>query len=243
MLAERTRSESPITALALGLAWSACAGELPVATPLVFDAPRVLDSPGISRVPELGPPVSRSRRIDQAAGPALLADLDRPAITIGRLEVPSCEASSPDEVCTRGLSLTALAVVNTARGEARGASFPGALYAGELKEGERAEVELTAELTGRDGLADELKCYTVVAHGGGSVMEVDAFIASRDDGELAVLGQDRFLGPSAVAGGRTGCISAPSGSKDIRAIVRVRAGHGPVVMGVYELFRSEAEEQ
>lgn len=173
--------------------------------------------------------------MDEAAAAALLASLDAPAVELPRLDVPPCDPTRSDEVCTRGLSLTALAVVNTARGEARGASFPGALYSGLLSEGQRAEVPLAAEVTGREGLPDERTCYTVIAHGGGSIMEVDAFIGSRDGAALSVLGHDRLRGPSAIAGGRTGCVSAPNGVVDLRAIVRVREGRGLVVMGVYEL--------
>ena len=166
----------------------------------------------------------RLESVDEEAAPALLADLERPPVELAPIVLPDCAPERPGDVCTQGLPLTAIALLNTSRLEARGHSFPGALYQREMLEGERAELSL---------LADDV-CRTVIAHAGGAVMEVDVFLSANKDGERALFGKDQWKGPSAVVGGRAGCLTAPANSNDVKAIVRVRKGRGLVVLGVYE---------
>jgi hypothetical protein len=165
----------------------------------------------------------RLSRVDSDAWPALLADLSRPEGVLERLALPDCLPEREGGVCTTGLSLTAVALLNTARLEARGLAFPGDLYQGELEEGARFEVEL----------ADPSACTTLIAHGGGSIQEVDVFLATRTSDGLTLLAPDQRKGPSALVGGRDACILPPP-SSDPRAVVRVRKGKGLVVFGVFQ---------
>jgi hypothetical protein len=166
----------------------------------------------------------RLESVDEGAAPALLADLERPPVELAPIVLPDCAPERAGDLCTQGLSLTTVALLNTSRLEARGHTFPGALYQREMLEGERAELSLRGEDV----------CRTVIAHAGGAVMEVDVFLSAMKDGERVLFGKDQWKGPSALVGGRAGCLSAPVNSTELQAIVRVRKGHGLVVLGVYE---------
>jgi hypothetical protein len=161
--------------------------------------------------------------VDSDAWPALLADLSRPDSALQRLTIPDCLPDREGGVCTTGLPLTAVALLNTARLEARGLAFPGELFHGELDEGARVELELP----------DKSACTTVLAHGGGSIQEVDVFLATRTRDGLTLVAPDQRKGPSALVGGRDACVLPPP-SSDPRALVRVRKGAGLVVFGIFQ---------
>lgn len=205
------------------MASSACGDPAAARPPLwVPEPPRVVaggapESPGVFQ----GKP--RITRVDSDAWPALVADLARPDAVLERLSIPDCLPEREGGVCTSGLPLTAVALLNTARLEARGLAFPGELYQGELEEGARFELELP----------DKAACTTVVAHGGGSIQEIDVFLATRTRDGLTLVAPDQRKGPSALVGGRDACILPPL-SSDPRAIVRVRKGKGLVVLGIFQ---------
>lgn len=120
-------------------------------------------------------------------------------------------------------SLTREALEDTALGEARGLSIDGGIHAAKLEETQR--VTMPIEAAPGD-------CFTVVAHGGLGVMEVDAFIVRR--GTARALAQDTRNGPIAVVGGMAGCwpfVESPSTELDV--LVQARKGRGPVVFAVY----------
>ena len=129
--------------------------------------------------------------------------------------------------------LTAIAVSNTARSEARGLTPDSDVRHATLAEGQRASQPV--DLSPGD-------CVTVIAHGGLGVMEVDAFLmAPTDPGapsetalRAAVLAQDARNGPIAVIGGQGGCFLF-SGRETIHAelVVQARRGAGPVVVQVF----------
>jgi hypothetical protein len=201
----------------------ACGDAAPPRPPLrVPEPPRVVAG-GAPEPPGVYQGKPRISRVDSDAWPALLADLSRPDAALERLAVPDCLPEREGGVCTTGLSLTAVALLNTARLEARGLAFPGELYQGELDEGARVEIELP----------DKSACTTVIAHGGGSIREVDVFLATRTRDGLTLLAPDQRKGPSALVGGRDACILPPP-SSDPRALVRVRSGKGLVVLGVFQ---------
>lgn len=129
-------------------------------------------------------------------------------------------------------SLTAIAVVETGRGEAKDVSEPAALFGATLEEGDRAVLPLARA---------EPDCVTVVAHGGLGVAEVDAYVVEGPDASPRVIGEDGRPGPIAVVGGLGGCRKASSDcgpicltrtSESPRVEIVVRRGSGPVVVGV-----------
>lgn len=191
----------------------------------------------ITRQPITAPPPRAATPID-APRPAAHAPVPPEPVTV-----------DPDAASTleRGLSvravafsdadppkLTAIAVANTARSEARGMTADGGAHHATLGEGQRASLPLS--LSPGD-------CITVVAHGGLGVMEVDAFLLGPSPsgdtdrgpgGKPIILAQDTKNGPIAVIGGQAGCY-AYVGASPVEAdlVVQSRRGAGPVVVRVF----------
>jgi hypothetical protein len=201
----------------------ACGDSASPRPPLQVPEPPRIVAGGVPESPGVFQGKPKISRVDSDAWPALIADLARPESVLERLTTPDCLPDREGGVCTTGLPLTVVALLNTARLEARGLAFPGELYQGEVEEGARFEVVLP----------DPAACTTVIAHGGGSIQEVDAFLATRTRDGLTLVAPDQRKGPSAVVGGRDACILPPP-SSDPRAIVRVRKGKGLVVLGIFQ---------
>jgi len=118
--------------------------------------------------------------------------------------------------------VTALALANTALGEAaemkpRGAPFTAILAAGQ---------RLTAPASIGPG-----ECVTLIAQGGLGVIEVDLFLTQGEGDAATILAQDLASGPIAVIGGRRGCFKPPGGGAIAADLhVMVRRGAGPVLV-------------
>lgn len=126
-------------------------------------------------------------------------------------------ASAPPKV-------TALALENTARGEAAGMRPDGALRSAELEKGGRASVAMRLA-RGR--------CLTVIAQGGLGAVEVDLFLTSGEGSRRRIVAEDGRTGPIAVIGGRPGCFRVPAeGLYELHALLR--RGEGPVLVRAYE---------
>jgi hypothetical protein len=119
--------------------------------------------------------------------------------------------------------LTTLALLDTARTEARGQSAVGGIRQVQLAEGQRA------------GFAIDLAegdCLTLLAHAGLGVREVDLFVVAEAAPEGQVLAQDLVGGPLAVVGGRGGCWRSPS-ARRAEVVVLARKGAGLVLAAVF----------
>ena len=144
-----------------------------------------------------------------------------------RSTAPRSELADP----TTPTGLTTVAVLDTARAEARGFVPEGGLREVTLAEGQSASAAFD--------LAPG-ECLTVVAHGGLGVREVDAFILlGGGSGEGAdILAQDGSGGPVAIVGGQSGCTRVLT-ARRVDVVVQVRKGKGSVVAVVYRGKRQE----
>lgn len=136
-----------------------------------------------------------------------------PAVTLA-------PASPPPKV-------TAIALSDTARGEAVGMKPAGEIAAAELAEGKRATMAVT--------LAPG-SCVTFIAQGGLGVIEVDLFLvlASKSDG-TRILAEDQGVGPIAVIGGHGRCYKNPRETPLAAELhATVRRGSGTVLVRGYQ---------
>jgi hypothetical protein len=118
--------------------------------------------------------------------------------------------------------VTALALANTARGEARGMTPDGPLLSALLGQGQRASRKVA--------LAPGA-CVTYLAEGGLGVGEVDLFLSAGSGSDLTVLVEDSGGGPIGVIGGHDGCWPNPKkGAVDAELHVVVRRGQGVVLV-------------
>lgn len=172
-----------------------------------------------ARPTRLAIPLVRISTEDPFALESFRASLVQPALTLER---------------DSGTSLTASAVLDTLRLEARSPSSSTTLMSQKLLAGQRAASSLDTT---------QAACFTVAAHGGIGVSEVDAFIVSGADDDPTVLGTDTKTGPVAVVGGEAGCQRASTaacgavcvdGDPDARVRVEIvlRKGKGSVVVGL-----------
>lgn len=127
--------------------------------------------------------------------------------------------------------LSAIALLDATRAEARGFAPEGGIREAVLEEGQRASVAF-------DLGAGE--CLTVVAHGGLGVREVDAFVVlgSAPDGDI--LAQDGGGGPVAIVGGQAGCKRTLK-PEHVEVVVLVRKGQGRVLAAVYRGYAPKQE--
>ncbi len=179
----------------------------PVATSLAVapppgDAPTAADA---LRAPAPLEPIA----FDPDALAALRDSARLPALVLRSGEVPA--------------SLTAIALRDTARAEARGLTASGGVRYVVLGEGQRAAMPI--DLRPAD-------CVTVVVHAGLGVREVDAFVIAPAAPDGQVLAQETTGGPLAIIGGRGGCFrAAMSGTGEV--VVVARKGAGPILVAVY----------
>ncbi|AKT38954.1 uncharacterized protein CMC5_031010 [Chondromyces crocatus] len=134
------------------------------------------------------------------------------------------------EPATTPPKVTAIALENTARGEAASMREDGALLGATLAEGERATVPVTLAAG---------ECATFIAQGGIGLVEVDLFLTAEGRSE-DIFAQDLETGHIAVIGGRDACFS-PRGAGALSATlhVQVRRGAGVVLARGYRRARAE----
>jgi hypothetical protein len=121
--------------------------------------------------------------------------------------------------------VTALALENTARGEAASMKPDADMITAILDEGQRLTVPVSIAAGA---------CATFIAHGGLGVIEVDLFLTQGKGADVTILAQDPETGPIAVIGGSDGCFKGPKGealSADLSVVAR--RGKGPVVARVF----------
>jgi hypothetical protein len=119
--------------------------------------------------------------------------------------------------------VTAIALADTARGEAPSMTPLAAPAEATLAAGQRTVVPFTL-------LAGE--CLTFLAQGGLGVIEVDLFLVAADRTKgVTVLAQDAGTGPIAVIGGQGKCLPNPAAGKlDVEIHATVRRGAGVVLV-------------
>lgn len=185
------------------------------APPEAPTAPRAPRSKPSDNAPSAASTVP-SRPGETAADPeaqrVFLANLGKPSAPAGRaLKAPR---------------VTALALENTARGEAPGMSPDGDLMVAQLSEGERITIPVQIEPGA---------CFTAIAHGGLGVVEIDLFLTRGAEPSFAVLAEDSLTGPIAVVGGRPTCFeNRERGAIEAQLHASVRRGAGVVLVQAYK---------
>ncbi|WP_272826115.1 hypothetical protein [Sorangium sp. Soce836] len=121
--------------------------------------------------------------------------------------------------------VTALALANTARGEARGMTPLGDVVSLAIGEGESSAIPVRVSPG---------ECAVFIAQGGLGVIEVDLFVTKGAPPSLEIVGQDADSGPIAVIGGRGACFTSPGGAPFAgRLHAQVRRGAGVVLVQGY----------
>ncbi|WP_437774722.1 hypothetical protein [Sorangium sp. So ce1097] len=124
--------------------------------------------------------------------------------------------------------VTALALENTARGEARGMTALGDVASLQIAEGESRAIQVRVAPG---------ECAVFIAQGGLGVIEVDLFVTRGAPPALEIAAQDADSGPIAVIGGRGACFSVPAPPGTPPALVnlhaQVRRGAGVVLVQGY----------
>ncbi|MGK3961187.1 hypothetical protein WMF38_50050 [Sorangium sp. So ce118] len=121
--------------------------------------------------------------------------------------------------------VTALALENTARGEARGLTVMGEVVSLAIAEGESGAIPVRVAPG---------ECTVFVAQGGLGVIEVDLFVTKGAAPALEIAAQDADSGPVAVIGGRGACFSVPgSAPLAVSLHAQVRRGAGVVLVQGY----------
>lgn len=195
--------------LALGVLVIGCRGDAAV-QPAVIAAPAPSASSSSSESAprssaDLAPPAAPPEAPDPEALRFFLDHLAAPAAT------PSREAPP---------GVAAMALANTALGEAAGLTAEGPLVFAALSPGQR----LTLPVKLPPG-----RCATFLAQGGVGVIEIDLFLTTPAQGTVpAFLADEVAAGPIAVIGGRRGCMTAPAGAPsalELHAVLRRGAGN------------------
>jgi hypothetical protein len=181
-------------------------------------------------------PLPVARASASASGIDDTPDPSARAVFLGKLAIPSLPlvaasaSARPASGGEPGVSrVTLIALENTARGAAPDATPDEHVMIAELKEGERAAMELPELGAG---------CVTIVAQGGLGVVELDAFVTVGAGEGAHVVAEDARTGPIAILGGRGHCIeaaiktAAASTSKGTLHLL-ARRGAGAVVARIY----------
>ena len=193
--------------LALGVIALGC-GRDAAMLPAVFVAP-ALGASASAAAPrssaDLTPPAPPPEAPDPDALRFFLDNLGAPAVA------PSREAPP---------GVAAIALANTALGEAAGLTPQGPLVFAALSPGQRLTIPVTLP-PGR--------CATFLAQGGLGVIEIDLFLTTPAQGTVpGFLAAEVAPGPVAVIGGRRGCMAAPAGAPsalELHAVLRRGAGN------------------
>lgn len=119
--------------------------------------------------------------------------------------------------------VTAIALADTARGEARSMIPLAPPVEATLAAGQRTVLPFTLQAG---------ECLTFLGQGGLGVIELDLFLIDADRSKgLVVLAQDAGTGPIAVIGGRGKCTPNPAeGRLDVELHAAVRRGAGVVLV-------------
>jgi len=186
----------------------------PVAVPGAAGSSKPDDRPAPAAASS-GNPLFDASLADPAAQPYYRASLVKPAKTF---------------VDDAGTSLTALALVDTSKVEAKGLTAEPATLGQKLGEGERAEAPLQGAR----------QCVTGIAHGGLGVTELDIFLVDGPADAPVVIAEDTKSGPVAVVGGASGCVELAGSA---RLVVVVRKGSGLVVARLFRRATPGKEEK
>ncbi len=178
--------------------------------------------PMMMAYPQNAPPVApAAARVGTLESDAPMADAEARSLFMGSLAQPP----APLVTTMVPSRVTALALDNTARGEANGMTADGSIQSALLMEGQRASTQVSIAPGG---------CATFIAHGGLGVVEVDLFLTVGSGATLRTLAEDPTTGPIAVIGGRGACFaSAEPGPVVAELHARVRRGAGLVVVRGY----------
>lgn len=153
----------------------------------------------------------------ELAPPALPLEASDPEARRFFLDHLSAPAVAPSRAAPPGVA--AIALGNTALGEAAGLTPDGPLVFAVLALGQRLTIPVALP-PGR--------CATFVAQGGLGVIEIDLFLTAPVSGAApTVLAAEVAPGPIAVIGGRRGCMKAPPGAPsalELHAVLRRGAG-------------------
>ncbi|WP_437630163.1 hypothetical protein [Sorangium sp. So ce854] len=122
--------------------------------------------------------------------------------------------------------VTALALENTARGEARGMTALGDVASLPIAEGESSAIQVRVAPG---------ECAVFIAQGGLGVIEVDLFVTRGAPPALEIAAQDADSGPIAVIGGRGTCFSVPAAPAAPAA-----PGSAPVLVNLHAQVRRGA---
>jgi hypothetical protein len=206
----RTTALAVAVVIAFALGGSGCSGaaEEPAAPPSVIGPTLSVATSASAAKGPAGPP---RRPIEDPPDPEaqklFRTLLEQPAIPLSKEPPPT---------------VTALALANTARGEARGMTADGAVETALIGEGQRASKKVAIAAGA---------CVTFLAEGGLGVGEVDLFLSSGEGTDLKVLVEDLGGGPIGVIGGHEGCWPNPTkGPLAAELHVVVRRGQGVVVV-------------
>ena len=158
------------------------------------------------------------------APPAAPMDAAEPEALRFFLDHLAAPAVPPSSGAPPGVA--AIALANTALGEAAGLTAQGPPVFARLAPGQRITVPVTLP-PGR--------CATLLAQGGLGVIEIDLFLTTPATGSVpAFLASEVASGPVAVIGGRRGCMAAPEGAPSALELHAVlRRGEGAVLVQTF----------
>lgn len=193
--------------LALGVVALGCQREAAV-------QPVVIAPPAPSASASAAPPRSSA----DLAPPALPPEPPDPEALRFFLDHLAEPAVAPSREAPPGVA--AIALANTALGEAAGLTPDGPLVFAELSPGQHLTIPVKLP-PGR--------CATFLAQGGLGVIEIDLFLTTPAQGKVpGFLADEIAAGPIAVIGGRRGCMKAPAGAPsalELHAVLRRGAGN------------------
>ncbi len=208
---------APAAVCSMGLVFVAitlgCGGEQAAAPLVIAAAPR-------RAVASATPPRSSA----DLAPPRAPTDAPEPEALRFFLDHLAAPAVPPSSGAPPGVA--AIALANTALGEAKGLTAAGPPVFARLLVGQRLSIPVTLP-PGR--------CATFLAQGGLGVIEIDLFLTTPAEGTVpAFLASEVASGPVAVIGGRKGCMAAPEGAPSALVLhAIVRRGEGNVLAQVF----------
>jgi hypothetical protein len=183
-------------------------------------APQVIAAPARSAVASAVAPRS-SADLAPPAAPTEAPEPEALRFFLDRLSAPAVPPSS-----SAPPGVAALALANTALGEATGLTSQGPVAFAVLAPGQRLTIPVSLP-PGR--------CATFLAQGGLGVIEIDLFLTTPVQGKVpGFLASEVASGPIAVIGGRRGCMAAPAGAPSALELHAVlRRGEGAVLVQTF----------
>jgi hypothetical protein len=200
-------------ALALAVIAIGCGGEH-------VEAPQVIAAPARHGVASASAPRS-SADLKAPAAPPEAPEPEALRFFLDHLSAPAVPPASG-----KPPGVAAIALANTALGEAAGLASSGPPVFARLLPGQRITIPVALP-PGR--------CATFLAQGGLGVIEIDLFLTTPATGSVpAFLASEVASGPVAVIGGRRGCMAAPEGAPtalELHAVLR--RGEGAVLVQTF----------